>query len=86
MGSAAAIPDTVIAVIGETFSVAPSHLSRSTTAADVDGWDSLAHTVLMVRLEKRLGMRIAESIAAKAVSVGELIDLICAEAGREGTA
>jgi acyl carrier protein len=57
----------------------PSQICREATAADVDGWDSLAHTVLMVRLEKRLGMRISERVAAKAGSIGELIDLLCAE-------
>ena len=54
------IARTVVDVIAETFGIDSSCVSRTTTAADVDGWDSLAHTVLMVRLEKRLGRPISE--------------------------
>lgn len=78
------VPAIVMAVVAETFPSGPSNISRETTAADVDGWDSLAHTVLMVRLEKRLGMPISDRIAAKADSVGELIDLLCTQTAVEG--
>ncbi|MFC5741205.1 acyl carrier protein [Dyella tabacisoli] len=67
---------SVISVIAETFSVDASSISRHTVAADVDGWDSLSHTVLMIRLEKCLGMRIDERVALKANSVGALIDAL----------
>ncbi len=77
------VPAIVMAVVAETFPSGASTISRDTTAADVDGWDSLAHTVLMVRLEKRLGMPISDRIAAKADSVGELIDLLCTQAASE---
>lgn len=70
---------TIISVIADTFSVDEDDITRNTIAADVDGWDSLSHTVLMIRLEKRLGIRINERIAFKANSVGMLIDAICDE-------
>lgn len=73
------VPALVMAVVAETFPGGASNISRDTTAADVDGWDSLAHTVLMIRLEKRLGMPISDRIAARASSVGELIDLLCTQ-------
>lgn len=66
----------VVAVIAETFSVDPQVVGRDTVADDIDGWDSLAHTVLMVRLEKRLGMRISQRTVIKSSSVGALIDLL----------
>lgn len=78
------VPALVMAVVAETFPGGASSISRDTTAADVDGWDSLAHTVLMIRLEKRLGMPISDRIAAKASSVGELIDLLCTQPAVEG--
>jgi acyl carrier protein len=78
------VPAIVMAVVAETFPGGTSNISRETTAADVDGWDSLAHTVLMIRLEKRLGMPISDRIAARANSVGELIDLICEQPAVEG--
>jgi acyl carrier protein len=74
----------VMAVVAETFASGASNINRDTTAADVDGWDSLAHTVLMIRLEKRLGISISDRIAAKASSVGELIDLLCTQTAAEG--
>lgn len=73
------VESLVVAVVADTFSVAPSSIRPPTTAADVDGWDSLSHTVLMVRLQKRLGIAIPERIAARARTVGELVDLIRAE-------
>ena len=64
----------VIAVIADTFSVDPAQIGRDTVADDVDGWDSLAHTILMMRLERTLGIRIDEATASGAANVGELID------------
>jgi acyl carrier protein len=74
------ISATVSSVIAETFSIDAAQVTRATRATDIDGWDSLSHTVLMLRLEKRLGMLISDGIAAKAADVGELIDLLSAEA------
>ncbi len=65
---------TVIAVIADTFGVDASEIGRDTTADDVDGWDSLAHTILMMRLERTLGLKIDEATASGVASVGELID------------
>jgi len=80
------IAATVIAVIAETFAIEPDAVGRDTVAADIDGWDSLSHTVLMIRLERRLGMRIDERVAIKANSVGALIDLLSIEpVGQEWT-
>ncbi|WP_266159638.1 acyl carrier protein [Dyella silvatica] len=70
---------TVLSVIAETFSVEVHTLGRHTVASDVDGWDSLSHTVLMIRLGKRLGRRIDERVALKANSVGALIDALDSE-------
>lgn len=67
---------TIMAVVAETFGVDVAAVSRHTVAADIDGWDSLSHTILMLRLEKRLRIRIDEKIAIKAGSVGALIDII----------
>lgn len=77
------IAAAVAAVIGETFFIDPSRVTRDTKAADIDGWDSLSHTVLMIRLERRLGILISDRIAAKAADVGELIDLLFAEVSGE---
>ena len=72
----AEIEQAVIAVIADTFSADPAGIGRDTVADDVDGWDSLAHTILMMRLERTFGVRIDEATASGAANVGELIDAI----------
>jgi acyl carrier protein len=68
------IYDAVRRVIADTFSVPVDAISRSTVAEDVDGWDSLKHTILMVRIQNALKIRIPESVASEAASVGDLTD------------
>jgi acyl carrier protein len=51
-------------------------LSRSTTAEDVDGWDSLANVELMVELEQAFGIRFRTGEVAELEDVGQLVDLI----------
>jgi len=50
------------------------------TAADVDGWDSLAHINLIIALEKRLGVRFATAEISRlkedGQTVGSLLDLV----------
>ena len=61
-------------VIAETFNADPAAITRATTAEDVDGWDSLQHTILMIRLGRALGVDVPERVAAESATVGELID------------
>jgi acyl carrier protein len=66
----------VRAIIAETFNVASSDITDDTIADDVNGWDSLGHTVLMVRLQKKLRVAIPEHVAANVQTVGELIEAL----------
>lgn len=70
--------ERVAQIIAETFDVKRELIKPETTSDDVDGWDSLAHTILMVRLQRRLSVKIGEKIAASASNVGELCDMIAA--------
>jgi acyl carrier protein len=70
------IAGKVRAIIAETFNVASSDITDDTVADDVDGWDSLAHTVLMVRLQKKLRVAIPEHVAANVQTIGELIEAL----------
>jgi acyl carrier protein len=51
-------------------------VSRETTAADVQGWDSLMHVRLMLSIEKAFRVRFLSSEVASLKSVGSLIDLL----------
>lgn len=77
-GSTAAgqVTRIVTETIAETFGADPASISRATVTTDVDGWDSLGHSVLMVRLSRRLGFEIDDWIASESRSVGHLIDLL----------
>ncbi len=61
-------------VIADTFNVVEADITNETTADDVDGWDSLAHTILMVRLQRNLNVTIPETLAANSPTVGALIE------------
>lgn len=51
-------------------------ISRTTTAADVPGWDSLAHVRIMMNLEVRLNIDIDIAKTYRAETLGDLIGLI----------
>jgi len=68
------IQDAVAATISDTFNHPKEAIHSDTIAEDVDGWDSLSHTILMVRLQNRLGIKIPESVAGASPTVGVLID------------
>ncbi len=72
----------VMTLIAETFSVPASSLTRATTADDVDGWDSLGHSILLTRLSQRLDIEIDEDVAAHSRDVGDLIDALKREVDR----
>jgi acyl carrier protein len=61
-------------------------ITDSTSAADVDGWDSMAHINLIIAIEKRFGVKFAASeIAAlgrRGQTVGSMIQVIEAKIGR----
>jgi acyl carrier protein len=61
-------------------------VNEQTTAADVDGWDSLSHVRIILEIEKRLGISIDGSEASYVKTVGELVDLIGRILARSGKA
>lgn len=57
-----------------TFKAPDLEINRSTTADDIDGWDSLSHAVVMMRLEKNCNVRIPPAMATSFRNIGELVD------------
>jgi acyl carrier protein len=55
-------------------------LTDGMTAADIDGWDSLAHINLIIAIEKRLGVKFATAEISRLkeddANVGKLKDLV----------
>ena len=54
-------------------------ISRETTAADVEDWDSLMHVNLVLATERAFGVRFTSAEVAQLIDVGELTDLIDAK-------
>ena len=51
-------------------------LSAETSAADIPGWDSMAHIALVVEVECRLGIRFQAAEIEALRQVGDLVALI----------
>jgi acyl carrier protein len=51
-------------------------LSRDKTASDIEGWDSIAHIQLMMRLEEEFGIRFKTAEVSAVNNVGALVDRI----------
>ena len=72
------------AVIAETLGLDDITMTRSTSAEEVDGWDSVAHVQIMVAVESAFGIRFRTSDMTGLRNVGELADRIVqrSEAGK----
>ena len=57
-------------------------IGPQTTAADVEGWDSQAHVMLIVALEQRFGIRFNTAELDSLHNVGDLAVLIGARCAR----
>ena len=69
-------------VIRDVFDDDDIAVTRATTAADVEGWDSLMHVTLMLRVESAFGIRMNSSEVTGLKDVGQLVDMIDKKATR----
>jgi len=65
-----AIAKTISQVLG----IASGTISRETNAKSVQGWDSLAHSTIMLAIEKDLGIQFADEELLAFSCVGEIVD------------
>jgi acyl carrier protein len=54
----------------------PVALREETTGADVEGWDSITHVMLILASEREFAVRFESSEIANAANVGEFVSLI----------
>ena len=70
-------PETILGqvaeIIADTVGLDTLTLTHTTTAADVEGWDSLANVQIFVAIEKRFGIRFRTGELASIKNVGELV-------------
>ena len=68
--------EQLIPIFKEVFNDDDLKIAQSTTAKDIDGWDSLAHIRLIVAIEKFFKIRFTAAEISELENVGEMIDLI----------
>ena len=68
--------DSLTTVFRQQFDDDELIVTRETSAADVEGWDSLTHVSLMLTIEKQFAIRFKSSQVASLKNAGELADLI----------
>lgn len=49
---------------------------NETTSADIDGWDSLSHSLLIMNVEDEFGVDLPLDRTYELQNVGELVDLL----------
>lgn len=66
--------EDVAKVISRTFRCPIKKVTRDTVAADISGWDSLAHSTLILEIEQALGIRFSDDEIFGFENVGALAD------------
>ncbi len=67
-------------VFQDVFDDESIEISESTTADDIDGWDSLEHITLISAVEKAFKMRFTMKEVSGMKNVGEMIDILAERA------
>jgi acyl carrier protein len=62
------------ALIAQTFGAKQANIGRSTTANDVDGWDSVSHAMLIMEIEAKYGFQFPDQEIFEFEDVGALFD------------
>ena len=81
MTSKDAIWARVRGMIADVFDDYDVVLGPTSTAADVEGWDSVSHIEFMVALEQELGIRFNTGEMAALKDMGQLVDRIALRLG-----
>ncbi len=64
-------------VVRETFHAKPHvAVTPGTTSADIDGWDSLTHSVLIMRVEEEFGVELPFDRVFDLENLGALAELV----------
>lgn len=63
-------------VIARVFGDDDVVVTRSTTASDVEGWDSVSNIEVLVALEREFAVRFNTGEMATLANVGQLVELI----------
>ena len=68
--------EAIYSIFEEVLKIEQSKISRELTAKDVNGWDSLAHVILISRLEQEFAISFTLAEIADLDMLGDLVDLV----------
>lgn len=78
-----ALLEEVTAIVQNVFGDDEIKLTPTSTADEVDGWDSLMHLNVIIALEKRFSIRFSTAeisdLKEEGKNIGSLLDLIAAK-------
>jgi acyl carrier protein len=66
----------LVGLIQENFDAADVPVTADTVAADIDGWDSISHTYLILAIESHFAIALPEREVHDLADVGELYRLV----------
>lgn len=67
--------DSIIDLIASVFKVPAKDITKDTVALDVDGWDSLTHTELILMIEETIDRQLPLGEVMECENVGDLIEV-----------
>jgi acyl carrier protein len=70
------ILDRLNGIVGDVLAIDHLSLEPTTTARDVEGWDSLTHVQIIVAVERAFNIRFRTGEMAGLANVGELVGRI----------
>ena len=74
--------DKLNEVFATVFDLQGKSIGRETTAADVEGWDSLIHIALVSEVEEAFGIKFTMKQILEMQNVGEMVDLVIEKGGK----
>lgn len=72
----AEITERIQSILRDVLDLDTLTISLSTTAPEVDGWDSLAHINIIVAMEKDFGVKFALGELEDLKNVGDMVALV----------
>ena len=82
MGSTDEILQRVGEIMCDAFDLDDLKVTRETTAADVEEWDSLSHVRVIVAIERAFKIKFSNAEIERLRNVGELVDAIVSKTGK----
>lgn len=66
----------IIALVARHFGIDPATLDRRTVAADVEGWDSMAHAEIILSIEDEFEIEFEPAEIVRFEDLGSIIDAV----------